>query len=223
MPSGRTVPAPRGFTYLGLLLAIALAGATLGLAAQSWHLQGMREVEREQIFRGEAIARALASYRAGPDAKPLPRGGVAAAGASAAPGVQAAAGIKAGQPGGALSFGFGPSAGGGMAAAASATGGEWPKRLEDLLEDRRGATPRRHLRRVYDDPCTGRPDWALQRDAAGGIVALHSRCERRALLKKGLEDADGPTEPRLSDRRFGGAAPEPEAADVQSPAPQSSP
>ncbi|MDC8771007.1 type II secretion system protein [Roseateles albus] len=36
-----------------------------------------------------------------------------------------------------------------------------PQRLEELLEDRRSGTVRRHLRRLYLDPFTGRADWAL--------------------------------------------------------------
>lgn len=43
-------------------------------------------------------------------------------------------------------------AGGGAAAT-------YPTRWEDLLEDRRGAVTRHHLRRLYVDPFTGAADW----------------------------------------------------------------
>lgn len=38
---------------------------------------------------------------------------------------------------------------------------EWPQSLDDLLEDRRGETPRHHLRRLWTDPFTGHADWVL--------------------------------------------------------------
>ncbi len=62
----------------------------------------------------------------------------------------------------------------------------YPDRLEDLLADRRLAEPRYHLRRLYLDPYSGRADWALLRDAQGGIVGVHSRSSARALARIGL-------------------------------------
>lgn len=35
----------------------------------------------------------------------------------------------------------------------------YPARLEDLVEDRRYVTMRRHLRRVYTNPFSGQADW----------------------------------------------------------------
>lgn len=43
---------------------------------------------------------------------------------------------------------------------------ELPRTLDDLLEDRRGGTVRRHLRQRYVDPFTGEANWELvPRDA----------------------------------------------------------
>ena len=56
----------QGFTYLGLLFAVALAGAALALIGQHWSGVMQRERERELIFRGQQIAAAIASYHASP-------------------------------------------------------------------------------------------------------------------------------------------------------------
>lgn len=196
----------RGFTYLGLLFIVALVGAGLGLAASSWTLQQHRQIEREQIWRGQAIGEALARYHAGPQGRPSRAAGEPGV-AAAAPPVLAAA------PGGPFAAASAPA----VAASAPAEG-DWPRRLEDLLEDRRAARPVRHLRKLYADPCTGRPDWQLERNSLGGIVAVRSRCDRRALLHDGLDSA--PTGvPRLRDRRFGGVAELPPQPDDHAPPP----
>jgi len=60
---------------------------------------------------------------------------------------------------------------------------QYPERLEDLLEDRRFPGMRRHLRRIYADPFTGRPDWALVR-LQGRIVGVHSLSTAPALRQR---------------------------------------
>jgi type II secretory pathway pseudopilin PulG len=52
----------RGFTYLGLLFFVAITAASLAALGQSWSTAMQRERERELEFRGEEIARAIASY-----------------------------------------------------------------------------------------------------------------------------------------------------------------
>jgi len=49
----------------------------------------------------------------------------------------------------------------------------YPKKLEDLLRDPRFPNTVRHLRRLQPDPVSG-GDWALVRDAEGGIQGVHS-------------------------------------------------
>jgi type II secretory pathway pseudopilin PulG len=69
------------------------------------------------------------------------------------------------------------------AAAGGPAAGRYPTRLEDLLEDRRGTNPKRHLRRVWPDPFTGEADWVLVPHPMqpGAFQALHSRSDHRLL------------------------------------------
>jgi type II secretory pathway pseudopilin PulG len=57
----------------------------------------------------------------------------------------------------------------------------YPLALEELLEDNRFPVPRRHLRRLYADPITGKPDWVLLDAPGGGIAGVHSRSEAKPL------------------------------------------
>ena len=97
-----TMRAQRGFTYVGLLLAVALAGVALAAAGMLWSTTAKRDKEAELLFVGDQFRRAIGSYYEGtPGAK------------------------------------------------------RYPQRLADLLEDKRLAITRRHLRRIYADPMTG--------------------------------------------------------------------
>lgn len=62
----------------------------------------------------------------------------------------------------------------------------YPARLEDLVEDRRYATPRRHLRRIYVDPMTGMADWEAVAAPRGGIMGVRSRSTGEPLKKAGF-------------------------------------
>ncbi|KQQ88888.1 type II secretion system protein [Massilia sp. Leaf139] len=57
-----------------------------------------------------------------------------------------------------------------------------PASLEALLRDPRFPNPRRHLRRIFVDPITGRAEWGLVRAAEGGpIVGVHSLSQAQPL------------------------------------------
>ncbi len=72
----------------------------------------------------------------------------------------------------------------------------WPRKLEELVEDRRFVTTRRHLRDLYPDPVTRLNDWELVQSTEGGIMGVRSRSQavpiRTAapdLAESGLETA----------------------------------
>jgi len=52
----------QGFTYLGLLLFIAISGIGLAAVGQLWKTEAQRDREKELLFVGEQYANAIASY-----------------------------------------------------------------------------------------------------------------------------------------------------------------
>jgi type II secretory pathway pseudopilin PulG len=60
-----------------------------------------------------------------------------------------------------------------------------PGSLEDLVHDPRLLSPRRFLRKVYQDPLTG-DDFELIRSADGGIAGVYSRAEGVPLKQGGF-------------------------------------
>jgi type II secretory pathway pseudopilin PulG len=64
---------------------------------------------------------------------------------------------------------------------------EFPKKLEDLLEDKRfGTFTMRHLRKIYVDPMTSKPDWDLVVLPGIGIVGVHSKSEGTPIKSSGF-------------------------------------
>jgi type II secretory pathway pseudopilin PulG len=52
----------RGFTYLGLLFAVALAGIALAATGVVWSTERQRQREQELLFIGQQFREAIASY-----------------------------------------------------------------------------------------------------------------------------------------------------------------
>jgi type II secretory pathway pseudopilin PulG len=127
-PAPKPVPVPaylqRGFTYLGVLVIIAVMGAGLAAFGQLYSHASQREKEQELLFIGGQFRDAVASYY------------------NKSPGAKV-----------------------------------YPKKLEDLLEDRRFPMPQRHLRRVYNDPMTGKAEWGMVEAPGGGFMGVHSLSE----------------------------------------------
>lgn len=65
----------RGFTYLGLLFAIAFLGLMFAGTGEVWQRVAQREREEQLLFAGRAYARAIAAYHAATpgDVKQWPR------------------------------------------------------------------------------------------------------------------------------------------------------
>jgi type II secretory pathway pseudopilin PulG len=66
---------------------------------------------------------------------------------------------------------------------------EYPSSLDDLLQDRRVPGVKRHLRRIFVDPMTRRPEWGLVK-VGGRIVGVHSLSEGRPIKQDGFEAED---------------------------------
>jgi len=126
-----------GFTYIGVLLLVALMGVSLTVVSQVWRTKQKREREEELLFIGDQFRRAIGYYYVS-------------------------------TPGGAARF---------------------PGSLEDLVKDPRFPGVRRHLRKIYRDPMTGRAEWGLVR-AGDRIVGVYSLSDEAPLKTAGFGVAD---------------------------------
>ncbi|HSD54084.1 MAG TPA: type II secretion system protein [Burkholderiales bacterium] len=73
LDTGSRRGAQRAFTYVGLLLAVALAGVALAAAGTLWSTTAKRDKEAELLFVGDQFRRAIGSYYEGtPGAKRYP-------------------------------------------------------------------------------------------------------------------------------------------------------
>ncbi len=64
-----------------------------------------------------------------------------------------------------------------------------PLTLQELLRDTRFPTPRRHLRKIFVDPITGRPEWGIVSAAQGGrILGVYSLSQAKPLKLAGFDE-----------------------------------
>ena len=68
------------------------------------------------------------------------------------------------------------------------TAAQYPTSLEDLLKDPRSPTPRRHLRKIFVDPMTGKAEWGLFK--VGSRVAGVYSLSEKVPIKQGAFEAD---------------------------------
>lgn len=71
----------------------------------------------------------------------------------------------------------------------------FPRELNQLIKDPRFPGVRRHLRKIYDDPMTGKPDWEAIKAPDGAIKGVRSLSGAEPLKKEnfpsGFEDFIG--------------------------------
>jgi len=134
-PTSTGEPAQAGFTYLGLMLMIAIAGIALAAAGTLWHREVQREKELELLFTGDQYRQAIKSYY---DSTP--------------------AGVK-----------------------------QFPRKLEDLLEDKRFPQTKRHLRKLYPNPLSADAGWSLikEQDRIIGVYADSDKTPLKRVFKYG--------------------------------------
>lgn len=141
----------RGFTYLGLLFAVALISATLGAAGVVWHTAKQREKERDLLFIGHEFRQAIGHY------------------------YNASGRVK-----------------------------QYPQSLEDLLRDPRTPGVQRYLRKLYNDPVTGKAEWGLVKGAGDRIIGVYSLSDEKPIKQNnfGIADKDFEGAEKYSQWRF---------------------
>ena len=120
----------RGFTYLGLIILLAILALVAAAGLKMGTLLQRAAAEEELLEIGAQFSEALRSY---------------------------AAATPAGKP-------------------------PQPPTLQDLLKDPRFPNPRRHLRKIFVDPVTGKAEWGIiWLGDKVGVLGVHSLSDARPL------------------------------------------
>ena len=67
---------------------------------------------------------------------------------------------------------------------------KFPKKLEDLLEDKRQATLTRHLRKRYNDPLSAVQEWGLVTGKGDTIMGVYSLSDKAPIKTGNFDEAD---------------------------------
>lgn len=67
---------------------------------------------------------------------------------------------------------------------------QYPSSLVDLLKDPRYPGTRRHLRRIWDDPMSGKPEWGLVAGPGNTIMGVYSLSGKTPLKQGGFSIKD---------------------------------
>ncbi|MCL2591317.1 MAG: type II secretion system GspH family protein [Betaproteobacteria bacterium] len=80
----------------------------------------------------------------------------------------------------------------------------YPMSLDELVKDNRYLGIKRHLRRVYADPVTGKSEWGLLMAPEGGIMGVHSLSDHTSIKRANffLRDAMFEGKNRYSEWHF---------------------
>jgi len=149
-----------GFTYLSILILIAIIGLVSASSLQVGSILQRRAAEEELIEIGAEFRNALMSF---------------------------AAATPVGQK-------------------------QAPNTLQDLLKDPRFPTTRRHLRKFYSDPITGKEEWGMIMAPDGsGLIGVYSLSDAKPIKTGHFDAAFQGFEDKKSyrDWRFTISAPQP--------------
>ena len=123
-----------GFTYIAVLIAVAIVGTGLAAVGQVWQTLLQRDREKELLYVGNQFRKAIDRYYVG--------------------------------------------------------NRRYPLRLEDLVLDDRHPGIKRHVRKIFVDPMTGRAEWGTVKLADGQVVGVYSLSNAKPLKKAGFHAHD---------------------------------